>query len=191
MGCGDTSPPLAGSPRGEPRGCRCAPSPDNDRRVRGAGGKNKHPNKQTRQKKKKQINNTNLPYLSSWISSSASSWACISAGRSAPPTPCRCPGRMSWPEAGRSGPAPLPSPHAELPPSLEAAFIGRRVGRRCPAWRRGVAPPPRRAGAMPGGGGRPGRPLDHFFFFFFFYFLCVLFGTSASYPQPAELWNRR
>lgn len=144
-----------------------------------------------KQGKKKTTNNTNLPYLSSWISSSASSWACISAGRSAPPTPCRCPGRMSWPEAGRSGPAPLPSPHAELPPSLEAAFIGRRVGRRCPAWRRGVAPPPRRAGAMPGGGGRPGRPLDHFFFFLFFYFLCVLFGTSASYPQPAELWNRR
>lgn len=44
---------------------------------------------------KKRKKNIYLSYLFSSISSSASSWTCISAARSALPTPCCCPGRMS------------------------------------------------------------------------------------------------
>lgn len=57
-----------------------------------------------RQKKTEKELKKNASYLSFLTSSSSSSWTCISAARSALPTPCWCPGRMSCPHFSQTAP---------------------------------------------------------------------------------------
>lgn len=202
------APPAPHRPSGQRRGrYRRAPCRDNKNRsrrcvCRGVSAGDRQKGGEKRKKKEKggaEKKRTNFSYLSSLIASSSFSWTCISAARSALPTPCCCPARMSC--LYLSGTAPrrdvfLPR---SFSPFLEAAFIARWVGRaageggaaarRCPAWRRGVAPPPRRGG--PGRGdarGRPRRlcrPRAHFSH------LCELPGTGRFEADGAGVRGGR